>query len=89
MECDEGRFTIPLAKGLQVQVYEIVKCADPTAVIRICSGGRRNPTDGETAREVSGGVGRVRKRLLPSFDVGFLGVEFDASKEVYSRPWNP
>jgi hypothetical protein len=45
--------------------------------------------NGESERVVGGRGGRIRKRLLPQLDVRFLGVEFDASKEVFSRPMNP
>jgi hypothetical protein len=77
------------ANDLQVQVYEVVKGADPTTLIHIRGDDERNSTNGETARVVSGRVGRVRKRLLPEFDMGVRAVEFDVSKEVFSRPRNP
>ena len=75
--------------GLQVQVYEVVKRADPTTCIRICGGDGRKTTNEEMARVVGGGVGRIREGLLPQFDVRLRGVEFDASEEVGSRPMNP
>jgi hypothetical protein len=64
VEWDEGKTLLP-AKGLQVQVYEVVKCADPTTRIRICGGDDKKTTDSETARMVSGRVGRIRKCFLP------------------------
>ena len=76
-------------KGLQVEVCEVLKRADPTAHISICSGDGRNTTDGETARVVSGRAGRIRKRLLPQLDVGFQSVEFERSEQVDSRPLDP
>ena len=87
MEWDKGDLIVG-QMALQVQVYDVVKGADPTTCIRICGGDKRKTTNGETARVVSGGVGRVRKRLLPQVDVGWGG-EFDAGEEVFSRPMDP
>ena len=64
MEWDEGN-TLPPVKGLQVQVYEVGECADPTTRVRICGGDGPKTMDSETARVVSGGVGRIRKCFLP------------------------
>jgi hypothetical protein len=89
VEWGEGDSGILRTKGSKCKVYDIVKGADPTTLIRIRGGDDWNATNGETARVVSGRVGRIRKRLLPQFDVGFRGVEFDASEEVFSRPRNP
>jgi hypothetical protein len=72
-----------------VEVYDIVKGGDPTTRIRICGGDDWNARDGETARVVSGRVGRIREGLLPPFDGGIPGAEFDAGEEVYSRPRDP
>ena len=44
--------------------------------------------DEETARVASGRVGGIRKGLLPHLEVGFQGVEFDMSEEVFSRRYN-
>jgi hypothetical protein len=82
VEWDEGDLTILPAMVLQVQMFEVVKGVDPATCTRIRDGDVWNATNGETARVVSGRGGRIRKRLLPPFDVGFLGVEFDASEEV-------
>jgi hypothetical protein len=46
VERDEG------ARALQLQVYEVVKGADPAT--RICVSGGRNTTNEEMARVVSG-----------------------------------
>lgn len=89
MEWDEGCLTILPAKALQAQVCDFAKGTDPTTQIRICGGNDCKTENGETASVVSGRVGRIRKRLLPSFDVGFLGVEFDTSEEMFSCPKNP
>jgi hypothetical protein len=72
-----------------VQVYNVLKGADPITHIPTCGGGGRNTTNGESARIVSGRGGRVREHLLPQLDVGFRGIEFGASEEVYSRPPDP
>jgi hypothetical protein len=88
MKWGEGDLLIYLG-ALQVQVYKVVKGADPITRIRIFGGDDREAMDGETARVVSGGVGRIRKRLLPLSDVGVRGMEFDASEEVFSCPMNP
>ena len=66
-----------------------LKCADPTTRIRIRGGDDRKAMNGEGACVVSGRVGRIRGCLLPRFGVGFRGVEFDASEEVFSCPMNP
>jgi hypothetical protein len=89
VEWDEGDLMILRLEALQVQMYEFLKGANPTTRFSISSGDGRKATNGETARVVSGRGGRIRKRLLPQLDVGFLGVEFDASEEVFSRPMNP
>jgi hypothetical protein len=68
-----------------VQVFEVVKGTDPATRFRI----RGGEINGETASVVSGRVGRIRKRLLPQFDVEFPGVEFDASEEVCSCAVDP
>jgi hypothetical protein len=88
VERDEGATVLP-AKGLQVQVFEVVKGTDPTTRFRIHGGDARKPINGEMARVVSGRVGRIRKRLLPQFDVELSGVEFDASEEVCSCAVDP
>jgi hypothetical protein len=46
-------------KGLQAQVHEVVKGADPTAHTCICGGDDREATNEEGAGVVSGRVGRV------------------------------
>jgi hypothetical protein len=89
VERDKGDFVVLPAKALQMQVYDIVKCADPTTRIRVCDGDDRKAMNGEGACVVSGRVGRIRKRLLPQFEVGFRSVESDASEEVFSCPMNP
>jgi hypothetical protein len=61
----------------------------PATCARICGGDERNAMNGETTRVVSGRGGRIWKPLLPQFDVGFPGVEFDVSEEVLSRQTNP
>ena len=88
VERDEG-ITLPPAMGLQIQVYQVVKCADPTTLIYICGSDSRDTTDGETARVVSGRVGGVWKRLLPQFGMESRGREFNAGEEVGSCPLNP
>ena len=89
MEWGEGDLIILRATALQVQMLEAVKGADPTAHIHIRGGDGRNTTNRETACVVSRRGGRIRKRLLPPFDVGFRSVEFDTSEEVCSRPMDP
>jgi hypothetical protein len=89
VERDKGDLVIFWAKGLQMQVYDIVKGADPTTRILIRGDGDVKATNGEGACVVSGRVGRIRKRLLPQFDVGFRGVELDTSEEVFSCTMNP
>ena len=89
MEWGEGDLIILRAKVLQVQMYEVVKGVDPATCACIRGGDGRNAMNRETARVVSGRGGRIRKRLLPPFDVGFPGMEFDASEEVNSCPMNP
>jgi hypothetical protein len=89
VEWDEGGLIIPRAEGLQVQMCDVVKGADPTTHIRICSGGGREAIDEETACVMSGRGGCVRKRLLPQFDMGSRGVKFDASEEVPPCPLHP
>jgi hypothetical protein len=89
VELGEGDLIILPVEALQVQAYNVLKGADPITHIPTCGGGGRNTTNGESARIVSGRGGRVRERLLPQLDVGFRGVEFDASEEVYSRPLDP
>ena len=86
MEWGEGDSGILRTSELQVEVYDIVKGGDPTTRIRICGGDEREAADGEMAGVASGRVGRIREGLLPPFDGGFLGAEFDACEEVYSRP---
>ena len=34
-------------------------------------------------------VGGIQKGLLPSSDMGFLGMEFDMREKPFSHPWNP
>jgi hypothetical protein len=80
---------IRLAETLQVQMYEVVKGADPTTHICICGGDDRNAPNVESESVVGGRVGRIRKRLFPQLDVRCPVMEFDASKEVGSRPMNP
>jgi hypothetical protein len=58
-------------KAAQMQVHEVVKGADPTTHAPICGGDDREAVDEDTARVVSGGFGRIRKRLLPQLGVGF------------------
>jgi hypothetical protein len=86
MERGEGYLTAP---RLQVQAYHVVKCADPTTCARVSGGNEREIANGECARVVGGRVGRIRKRRLPQFDVGFRGMEFDAGEEVSPCPINP
>jgi hypothetical protein len=55
VERDEGDLIIILkVNGLQVQMYEVAKGADPTTRIRICGGDERKATDGEMTRVVNG-----------------------------------
>ena len=89
MELSEGNLIIIPAEALQVQAHNVLKGADPITRTPTCGGGGRNTTNGESARIVSGRGGRVRERLLPQLDVGFRGVEFDASEEVDPCPMNP
>ena len=70
-------------------MFDVAKCADPTTRLRFRGVKGRGAANGESARAVSGGVGRVRKGLLPQFEVGLRGMEFDISEEVFSRPRNP
>ena len=86
MEWDEGNL-MALVEALQPQVNNTVEGANPVA--RICSGDNPKTTNEETAGVVSGGVGRIRKGLLPQFKVRFFGAEFDISKQVFSGPRNP
>jgi hypothetical protein len=72
-----------------MKLYHVVKCTDPATRICIRGGDGRKPTNEEMACVVSRRAGRIRERLLPQFDVGFRGVEFDASEEVFSCPVNP
>jgi hypothetical protein len=88
VERDEGATILP-AKGLQVQVFDIMKGTDPTTRFRIRGGDTRKPINEEMVSVVSGRVGRIRKRLLPQFYVEFPGVEFDASEEVCSCTVDP
>jgi len=80
---------ILLTNALKAQPYDIMKGADPTTHTHICGSDDRDTINKETACVAGGRVGRVRKGLLPEFDVGFLGVEFDVSEEVFLRPRNP
>ena len=89
MERGEGNPGILRTSELQVEVYDLVKGGNPTTHIRICGGDEREAADGEMAGVVSGRVGRIREGLLPPFDGGFLGAEFDIGEEVYSRPLDP
>ena len=73
-----------LAEEVEAQVDDIAKGADPTTHIRTRGSDGRTTGNGETAGVVSGGIGRIRKGFLPQFDVGFLGVELDASEKVFS-----
>jgi hypothetical protein len=89
VEWDEGDLIIPPANVLQVQMFEVVKGVDPAICARIRGGDGRNAINEETERVVSGRGVRIRKPPLPPFDVGYRGVELDASEEVDSRPINP
>ena len=89
MEREEGDLAILGTNGFQAQVYEVVEGVGPATKIRICGGDGRGATNEEVARVVSGGAGRIWKRLLPQFNGGDRGIELDASEEVGSRPVNP
>jgi hypothetical protein len=91
VELDKGDSIIIRAKGLQVQVYDVVKCADPATPIPICGGECRETRNEETASVVSGRAGRIRERLLPQLQVGggCQEAKFDGGEEVRSCPMNP
>lgn len=88
MEWDEGDLMILWAKALQLQVCDIGERIDPTAYIHVGGSNDRKTVNGETVGVASGGAGRIRKGLLPLFDGGMFGVEFDLSKKVFSRAWD-
>ena len=89
MQWEEGDLAIIAPKGVQAQIHYTVKGVNPTTYVHICGCDSQNTTNGETARVVSGGVGRVREGLLPQLDVGFLGVELDTSEKAFSGPRKP
>ena len=90
---DEGREPVEWDKGVTrkryPKVYDIAKGANPTTRTRIRSGDIHGAMNGESARVASGRVGRIGEGLLPPFNRRVLGVEFDASEEVFSRRRNP
>ena len=89
VEWDEGSLLIIPAKALQAQVYDLVEGTNPTTHTRTRGGNDRKTENGETAGVASGRFGWIWKCLLPPFDVGFLGLEFDVNEEMLSCPRNP
>ena len=77
--------TLP-GKAPQMQAHDAMEGANPNHICS-CGGDIRNATNEETARVVSGRVGRIRKGPIPPLDVG-LAV-FDMGEQVLSCPGNP
>ena len=89
MQGGEGTsITIPPA-GFQRNVGYEVEGTNPRMRICTCGSEDRGVEDRETARVVSGRIGRVRKGLHPRVDGGFYGVKIDASEEMCSGARDP
>ena len=90
---EDGQESVEWDKGTiharYPKVCNVVKGVNPTTRTRIRSGDIQVALNGESARVVSGRVGGIRKGLLPPFNRGVVGVEFDTSEEVFSRLRNP
>ena len=72
-----------LAGALQAQADNVAKSADPTTHVRIRGSDGRETENGEVASMTSGRVGRIRKGLLPQFDIGFLASNSTRAKRYF------
>lgn len=69
-------------------MYDAVESANPATQARIFNGDGWNTKDEETAGVGGGRAGGIWKCFLPQFDMGFLGVKFDASEEELAGTGN-
>ena len=90
VERGEGdcRVVVDRRNAMQVQSQNMRKGLNPPTLFRVCHRDSPRAADKKGEGMTCGGVGRIRERLLPRFDV-FGRRELDRGEEVLSGARNP